>query len=485
MITVSLTAAVAAQARPINSRVIQPPYAATPTGIPSSFEWMLSQLQQCTTDLDLIVLPEFSDVPGRTKTRQEYLDAVDANNSRLLKACAETAARCSSVLFVNAIDHTPEGIRNTTFAFDRTGKLVGKYYKRHVTAGERDDLGFDVSYAREWSEPDILEIDGLKYAFLTCYDFYFYEMIGPIALKEPDIVIGCSLQRSDKHHALEFINQFCAYNTGAYLVRASVSMGEDSTVGGSSMVVAPTGIILGNMRSRTGAMDITFDPSEKYLKPAGFGNPLATHPSYMEIGRRPWLYRPGGSAICLPVAEAQAQRVCALGGMHSLARRSPLAAIGAAVGQDVPEVAVKVRVGTDGSLQCSGCSLQQVLHKFSCHCIFNLMLEGGDWEEASVAELVHLLKAYDALKHSYVTSNSIETLRKVHDVLPKLPRCLEGSVVDATAENCEMVLVAKHNRVALKDARKAGLRCVTTSGRWGSKRLFKAGFDTVIISNYR
>lgn len=487
----ALLSVFSAQAKPISSRVIQPPYAPTPAGIPASFEWMMNQLQQCTPDLDLIVLPEFSDVPGRTKTRQEYLDAVDANNERLLKACAETAARCSAVLFVNAIDHTPEGIRNTTFAFDRAGKLVGKYYKRHVTAGERDDLGFDVSYARQWSEPDILEIDGIRYAFLTCYDFYFYEMIGPIALKEPDIVIGCSLQRSDKHHALEFINQFCAYNTGAYLVRASVSMGEDSTVGGSSMVVAPTGIILGNMRSRTGALDITFDPSEKYLKPAGFGNPLATHPSYMEIGRRPWLYRPGGSAICLPVAEAPAQRVCALGGMYRIVRSSPMAAIGAAIAEDVDEIGLKLTLAPDGSIRCKShkvgrsCNLDAVLHKFSCHTIFNFTLEGEGWNAEAVAKLASLLKAYDSLNHAYICSSSIETLRHVHDALPKMARCLEGSVVDATAEGCQMVMVTKHNRAAVKDAHKAGLRCVTHGSRFSKGRLFRKGFDTVIISDYR
>lgn len=473
------------QARELNVRVIQPPYAPDAAGAPASFQWLLDQLEQCTPELDLIVLPEFSDVPGRTRTPQEYMDAVNANNARLLEACASTAARCGATLFVNAIDFVPEGIRNTTFAFDRNGKCVGKYYKRHVTAGERDDLGFDVSYARKWDEPYILEIDGIRYAFLTCYDFYFYEMIGPIALQEPDIVIGCSLQRSDKHHALEFINQFCAYNTGAYLVRASVSMGPDATVGGSSMVVAPTGIILGNMRSRTGALDVTFDPSVKYLKPAGFGNPPATHPSYMEIGRRPWLYRPGGSAICLPVAEAADKRICALGGMKKLAGRSSLAAIGAAVALDVDETGLQLTVSPEGKIFHRECPLEKIMKKFSCHTIFNLELTGSGWDKEALSELARIVKAYDAVNYVYVISSDKEILSGIRNLAPSIPLCLEGSVDEASEASFPMVKLDSRDTGSLSAARKAGLRCITCGSRRNAARLTEKGFDTIIINDFK
>lgn len=481
----ALAASIPTQARPLNVRIIQPPYAPDAAGAPASFEWLMDQLEQCKPGLDIILLPEFSDVPGRTRTREEYMAAVDANNARLLKACGETAARCSSIVFVNAIDHVAEGIRNTTFAFDRSGRLAGKYYKRHVTAGERDDLGFDVSYARKWSEPDILELEGIRFAFQTCYDFYFYEMLGPIALQKPDIVVGCSLQRSDKHHALEFINQFCAYNTGAYLIRASVSMGLDSTVGGSSMVVAPTGIILGNMRSKVGTLDITFDPEEKYLKPAGFGNPPATHPSYMEIGRRPWLYRPGGSAICLPMAEAPAQRICACGGMRKLARRSPLAAIGAAVAMDAGEIGLRLNVSADGSITHKGCTLESILSKFSCHTIMGMSLEGDGWDEASVKELAHLIRAYDAWNYVYVISDREDALAAVAAAEPRIARCFKGSVQQAADASCKMVMLAEADAESITKAHDSGLRCIVKGRRRTAGKLFATGADTVIIEDYR
>lgn len=250
----------------------------------------------------------------------------------MLAACAETAKRCGATLFVNALDFTPAGARNTTFAFDKTGKCVGKYNKEHLTAGEHKKWGFDASYMWEWTEPYILDIDGIRYAFLTCYDFYFYENFANIARYKPDVIIGCSHQRSDRHDALEMFGRFAAYNTAAYLVRSSVSMGLDSQLGGCSMVVSPMGEMLGNMYSKVGTLEVEFDPHAKYLKPAGYGNPPDTHPAYIEIGRRPWKYRPGGSAIIPGFKDAPAKRLCAHRGFSTIAPENSLAAFGAGCG---------------------------------------------------------------------------------------------------------------------------------------------------------
>ena len=160
--------------RTLKACVMQPPYALDVADIDKSMQWEFDALKKCDPSLDLIVLPEASDRQGRTRTREEVLAAAKKYNAPLLAACAETAKRCQATVFVNALDYTPTGERNTTFAFDRTGKCVGKYDKEHLTAGEHQKWGLDASYMWEWSEPTILEIDGVRYAFLTCYDFYFY-----------------------------------------------------------------------------------------------------------------------------------------------------------------------------------------------------------------------------------------------------------------------------------------------------------------------
>ena len=283
--------------RQLKACVMQPPYALDVADIEKSMQWEFDALKKCDPSLDLIVLPEASDRQARVGSREQAVAAAKKYNAPLLAACAETAKRCQATVFVNALDFTPTGERNTTFAFDKTGACVGKYDKEHLTAGEWKKFGFDESYMWKWTEPKILEIDGVRYAFLTCYDFYFYENFANIARYKPDVIIGCSHQRSDPHPVLESIGRYLAYNTGAYLVRASVSMGLDSKVGGCSMVVAPSGEMLGNMFSRVGTLTVEFDPHAKYLKPMGYGNPPGLHSTYIEVGRRPWKYRPAGSAI--------------------------------------------------------------------------------------------------------------------------------------------------------------------------------------------
>lgn len=121
-----------------------------------------------------------------------------------------------------------------------------------------------------------------------------------IAQEKVDIIIGCSLQRSDSHDAVETMCRFLAYNTNAYVLRSSVSFDEDSTICGASMVVFPEGKVLANMGGKFGMTSVEFDPQQKYLKPAGFGNPDAAHHECIEIGRSPWQYHNAVASVVLP-----------------------------------------------------------------------------------------------------------------------------------------------------------------------------------------
>ena len=99
----------------------------------------------------------------------------------LLEKVKETAIRCNAMIFVNANYHNGVGYRNTTYAFDREGNIAGYYFKQHLTPGETSERKLDSDYTFEFSDTDIIEIDGIRYAFLTCYDFYFYEAFAKIA----------------------------------------------------------------------------------------------------------------------------------------------------------------------------------------------------------------------------------------------------------------------------------------------------------------
>ncbi len=537
---VASTLAVGAEKpRSIKACVIQPPYAFDTAKIGESIRWELDALKKCDPSLDLIVLPEASDRQGRISSREELDAAVDMYNAPLLEACAETARRCGATVFVNAIDRTPTGPRNTTFAFDRTGALAGKYDKEHLVASEWKRLRLDASYMWKRTEPKILTIDGIRYAFLTCYDFYFYENFSNIARLKPDVIIGCSHQRSDPHAVLEMIGRFLAYNTGAYLVRSSVSMGLDSHVGGSSMIVAPSGEILGNMFSRVGTLTVEFDPHAKYLKPMGYGNPPGLHSTYIEVGRRPWKYRPAGSAIVPGFENAAPKRLCAHRGFSAVAPENSLAALGAAIALGAGEVEFdlwwtkdgeivslhdptldRVSTGTGKVYDHTLAELrkydfgvkksehfkdmrimlfEELLAKFSCHTIMNIHVKSlldKPWKEEYLKKVVDLIYSYDAQDHVYFMTENAVLQDQLARLAPEIPRCMghDGRYADKIVERalehgCKMVQLFKpyFDQSTVDRAHKAGLR---VNVFWAddpaeAKKFLDMGIDTILTNDYQ
>ena len=525
--------------RTLKACVFQPPYALDVADIDATMQWEFDQLSRCDESLDLIVLPEASDRQARVRNREDIDAAVKKYHAPLLALCAETAKRCKATLFVNALDLTPTGARNTTFAFDRTGACVGKYDKEHLTAGEHRKWGFDASYMWEWSEPKIMEIDGVRYAFLTCYDFYFYENFANIARRKPDVIIGCSHQRSDPHAILEMIGKFLAYNTGAYLVRSSVSMGLNSPVGGGSMIVAPSGEILGNMFSRVGTLTVEFDPHAKYLKPMGYGNPPGLHSTYIEVGRRPWKYRPAGSAIIPGFKDAPAKRLCAHRGFSTVAPENSLPAFGSAVALGAAEIEFDLWWTKDGEIvsihdatldrvsdgkgkvyehtyeelqrfdfgskkgkHFAGLKIlrfEEILRKLSCHTLMNIHMKdiGKEWEEEHVKKVIRLIEAFDAQNHVYFMTSCGPLQDQLAKLAPDIPRCMGNGrhdmgrpdIVDrAIAHKCQMVQLFKpyFDQSTIDRAHAAGLR---VNVFWSddpaeAKRFLDMGVDTILTNDY-
>ena len=538
---VAASAAEPAKERPrtLKACVFQPPYALDIANVEATMQWEFAQLKRCDESLDLIVLPEASDRQARVRNREDIDALVKKYHAPLLALCAETAKRCKATLFVNALDFTTTGARNTTFAFDRTGACVGKYDKEHLTAGEHRKWGFDASYMWEWSEPKILEIDGVRYAFLTCYDFYFYENFANIARRKPDVIIGCSHQRSDPHPILEMIGRFLAYNTGAYLVRSSVSMGPDSPVGGGSMIVAPSGEILGNMFSRVGTLTVEFDPHAKYLKPMGYGNPPGLHSTYIEVGRRPWKYRPAGSAIIPGFKDAPAKRLCAHRGFSTVAPENSLPAFGSAVALGAAEIEFDLWWTKDGEIvsihdatldrvsdgkgkvyehtyeelqrfdfglkkgkHFAGLKIlrfEDILRKLSCHTLMNIHMKdiGKAWEEEHVRKVIRLIKAFDAQDHVYFMTSCGPLQDQLARLAPGIPRCMGNGrhdmgrpdIVDrAIAHKCQMVQLFKpyFDQSTIDRAHAAGLR---VNVFWSddpaeAKKLLDMGVDTILTNDY-
>jgi len=518
--------------------IIQPPYSRDVSFSDKYFLYKLNCLEQCDESLDLIVLPEYSDVPCATSTLEETLYYHQKYIDPLLDACVSTAKRCHALVFVNALSQEETGYRNTTYAFNREGKLVGKYFKKHLPPLEMEVLKLDSDYTFEPSEPYVLELEGIRYGFLTCYDFYFYEAFANIARSNVDVIIGCSLQRSDSHDAIEIMCRFLAYNTNAYVVRSSVSFAEDSEVCGAGMVVSPSGKVLENMRGRFGMAVVEFDPKEKYFKPAGFGNPPASHYQYIEYGRKPWQYRNAGASVVPSDEVMKYPRLCAHRGFNTVAPENSMPAFGAAVALGAEEIEFDLWSTTDGVLvSCHDSTLdrvsdgtgkiyehsyeellsldfgikcgekfkglkiptfEEILQKFGGRVIMNIHAKIWDFkqEKTMLEEIVALIRKYDCEKHIYFMTTNDEMIRRVMEYAPDLKCCVgwDGnkdpmSIVDrAIALGAYKVQLFKpyFNQDSIDKAHAHGILCNVF---WAddpeeAKRYLAMGVDAVLTNDY-
>lgn len=518
--------------------IVQPHYDVDYGKSEALFLWEMAALDKCDSSMDLIVFPEACDVPALSQNREQFLASVERYCAPLLEKASQTAKRCQSLLFINVTVHTATGPRNTTVAFDRNGEQVGQYCKQHLTPGEVTNRKLDSDYTFVFSAPTIMTIEGIRFAFLTCYDFYFYEAYANIARHNVDVIIGCSHQRSDTQRSLQIMSQFLAYNTNAYVVRASVSMDETSDVGGGSMVVAPDGRILLNMCSRVGMECVDIDVTQKYYKPAGFGNPPAAHYAYVEAGRRPWKYRPAGSAIIRPDALMPYPRVCAHRGFNTVAPENSMPAFGAAVALGAEEIEFDLWYTKDGQIVSIHDSkldrvsngtgkvyehtykellqydfgykageaftgmrilkFEEILEKFACHTIMNIHIKtvnnDVEYDPVLLQKIIDLIYQYDAQKHVYFMTGNDHVMAQLRDMAPEICRCMGAGkqrweIVDrAIRLGCQKVQLFKpyFDQAMIDKAHAHGIACNVfwSDDPEETKQFLVMGIDTILTNDY-
>ena len=526
--------------------VIQPPYSLQYADSEKNFLWELDALDRCDSSMDLIALPEYSNVPAYAKTKAQMLVSYETYTKPLLDKAMQTAKRCDAVVFLSCIFPTDTGLRNTTVAISRDGSIAGKYYKQHLVPSEMYTYELDKEYTFDSGEPTVIEIDGVRYGFLICYDAYFYEAFANIARRDPDVIVACSHQRSDSHDALRTMHKFLAYNTNAYVVRSSVSMGENAGVGGTSMVITPEGMILADMEGRVGMTCAEIDPHKRYLKPAGFGNPPDCHHHYVEAGRRPWKYRPGGSAICRYDDWMPYPRVCAHRGLPMVLPENTMPALGAAVAMGAPEIEFDLWQTSDGVVvSCHDaelekvsngtgriwehtyqqlctldfgskmdsrfaglqiCTFEQILQKFAGHAVMNIHIKDIDetapLPENYVAELVRLIDKYDCRRHCYFMNGKPVVLQQLRQAAPDITRCacagydLSYDLVQKALDcGCKKIQLNRYNFPKLpagyledvcRRAHEAGLRVnlFWCDDSQEAREFIAKGVDTILTNDY-
>ena len=526
--------------------VIQPFYSFDEKDTEMCFREMIALLDKCDDSLDLIVLPEYSDIPAAQSSKENFHASIEKRNAEIIERARAAAVRCHAIVFVNAAEKCEGGYRNTTHAIDREGNTVGKYFKAHPAPSEvkteaEGGNEMDVGYSYEFSEPYVCEIEGIRFGFMTCYDFYFYENFAPLARQNVDVIVGCSHQRTDTHEALSIINRFLCYNTNAYLVRASVSLGLDSKICGCSSVIAPDGEVLVDMKSEIGLGICEIDPQKKYYKPAGFKGKLKSHYEYIEEGRRPWLYRNGGAGVVRFDKYMKYPRLCAHRGFSTVAPENSMPAFGAAVGLCASEIEFDLWETSDGEIvSCHDITLERVsdgegkitehtydellkldfgakcdekfrglkiptfeeiLKTFGGRCIMNIHIKTTSdvYSEAAMKKIVSLVRKYDCEKHVYFMICHDGVIEQFKNYAPDIPICVghlssrPDEIVERAIEHgCYKVQLFKgagkryFDRETVEFAHKNGILCNVfyADDPEEAKMYLDWGIDTILTNDY-
>ncbi len=451
--------------------IIQPWYSMDSADTERCFQEMCALIDRCDESLDLIVLPEYCDIPAAMPDAEAFRASIERYRPVIARKAAETARRCHALVFANFAEKTDRGYSNATHCFDREGREIGVYLKAHPAPSEvktaaQGGNAMDCAYSYEYRPPCVLEAEGLRFGFMTCYDFYMYEAFPALARQNVDIIIGCSHQRTDTHDALEIFGRFLCYNTNAYLLRSAVSLGPDSPVCGCSMAVSPKGEMLLNMRNEVGIGVVEIDPKAKYFKPAGFRGQEKAHWQYIDEGRRPWLYRPAGSMMLPDEEHLPYPRVCAHRGFNSIAPENSLPAFGAAVALGAEEIEFDIWATRDGELvsihdsvldsvsngtgrvwdytyeellrldfgaktapEFTGLRIvrfEEILKKFACTCIMNIHVKIWDRDDMDhhYEKIASLIRQYGCEKHCYMMNSNDRALREFHEIAPEIARCV-------------------------------------------------------------
>lgn len=517
---------------------IQPPYGHTVEQAGKTVEFIINELNTCDESLDLILTPEYSNTPG-TIPPEQAISFADTWRDKLEDAAVSAAKRCNAVVVLSYSAKAEGCERNTSRVFLPTGDVAGEYWKQQLVLSEPTDHKVDNSYALKERRPTIVEANGLKLAFVICYDAYFNEYTEALAACQPDMVLVSAMQRAETFENLRMLNRMLAFRTNAFVLRASYSMGENTSVGGTSCVVDPSGKILADMEDGTGKLiyDIP-DPKWKYERSNSFGGKMIRNDRFIEQGRTPWAYRPAGPYICLNDKRMPYPRVCAHRGFHTQLPENTLPAFGAAVALGADEIEFDIWETTDGvpvaihdhnlervsdgtglvrdksyaelmvmdfGSKCheslSGLrivTLEEILKRFACQTVMNIHIKSFDGEHFSrpfIRKIADMLHDYDCTDYAYFMGSS-EVQEAAIEVAPEITRCMgaesdmaELKIVErAIKYGCRKVqfFTKFFNQELIDLAHANNISCnyFYTDDPCRAKELLAMGIDTILTNSY-
>ena len=261
--------------------VVQPPYFAGEYPDAVIADFLMERLDEVDKG-SLILLPEYSNAGGISDP--EAIIAALPRAKKMLSVAADVARLKAAYVAINVLEKRDGKIKNSTYLFDKQGNVAFIYDKQHLPPAEVK-LGIEAGNGSGKCSC-VCDIDGIRFAFLTCYDAYFNEQIEFIAKHRPDIILVPGYQRGERVDIIRAQAKLTAFRCNAFLVRSSFSMNSDEK-GGCTMIVASDGQILEDMGKNIGSISATVDPHHKHMRSAGFGGDLVRNDDFIAEGLCP------------------------------------------------------------------------------------------------------------------------------------------------------------------------------------------------------
>ncbi|MEJ1921615.1 carbon-nitrogen hydrolase family protein [Microbacterium sp. KHB019] len=196
----------------------------------------------------LVVFPEYSSyfVDPMDSTLAENAEPLEG---AFVRALQETASAHDVTIVAGLVEDAGEKVRNALVAVDATG-LRAVYRKQHLydAFGQTES---DWIEAGAIDEPQTLEIEGLRFAMMTCYDLRFPEVARTLVDAGADvIVVPAEWVRGPlkEQHWTTLLAARAIENT-VYVVAAD----HPGPIGvGHSQVIDPQGVVLAGVGTGEG-----------------------------------------------------------------------------------------------------------------------------------------------------------------------------------------------------------------------------------------
>ena len=91
--------------------VIQPYYSMDSNDMEKCYKKMLELIDSCDDESDIIVLPEYCDIPANTKDCKMFHNSIKGYNNDVMAMVKKTAIRCNAIVFANFADKCDTGYR--------------------------------------------------------------------------------------------------------------------------------------------------------------------------------------------------------------------------------------------------------------------------------------------------------------------------------------------------------------------------------------